>query len=315
MTKLEDCVEKGVGVDGIYGLSDVVIVEDRNGNPYLKGKVVDATGELPIQMFSDSQTTHLVWEKLEKGRMVGVKGIVDDYKGWLHVKVAALDPDPPVSANADPRPIVPQETMHEARGVISKCLGKIEHESLKSIVKWVNTWFDEGFYESPGFSDAHIFQGSLATHTADLMTAIENMADPFYQEEEEHLLYIAALVTNLYCAAGYWDIGGFAPIVTLKGVISNPASTSMQIFSGLAKAADLEPSVRLVLEDCIQSVLDRTHTPRTEEGVIFKNVHSTVTQIGLVAFTSRKTKSDSTYILHGNTMFQYAYPKEDGWSA
>jgi len=314
MTRIETLVQEGMGVDGIYGLSAVQIAEDRNEKPYLKGKIVDTTGEVPIRMFSDSQTEHLKWQELQQGQMVGIKGTLESFKGWMHVKIAALDEDPPITSDISVTPRVTDEALGYAREAIETAFTNPNNPQVENLHGVFLEWFDEEFWESPGFSDCHQFLGSLATHTGDMILALNDLSDPFYGDEQLELLRSAALVYNLWCIPR-WDTTGLAPVLTPTGELSSPLGTAMQIVSSLCTEAVIEGGFRMVLEDCVASALDKSHSPRTEEGHIFRSVHELVTNLSRYAHFSKHADDAGLFHMGDRTRFRYSYPTEEGWGS
>ena len=307
-------VQAGDGVDGIFGVSKKEVKQTKNGNPYLRLRLVDRTGELWSIMFSDKIGDVNTWEKIEEGQMIGIKGEGDEYNGRISIKIAALDLDPPAPTNGEVSlsPEVDPNAIEESKKLIVDTIASMTNKRLMAVCNLTLNWFEAEYWESPCHTPLMPAKGELALHVADCIRHING--SPGVPPQMKEVLHAAAILHDLEQTSA-WDWSGLVPVPTVQTKYIISGFRTAQMLGSLCLEADLLGSLRTILENTVFSSFVGNHGCGTAEGEMFKTLHTAaVQQRAFSEALTRAPRNGTEFVVNNATFNKHPYGKDEGWS-
>jgi len=183
-------------VDGTYSLYNPQIGATRNGKPFLKCLLRDATGEVAARQwsfdeknFSDLESTGFVW----------VAGHSQLYNGQVQF---ILEQIKPTTVSEDEMSALLPTTTHDIGdmfGRVQKLLGTLEHPAMKALAE---TYLSDdqlmrSFRTAPAAMNVHhAWIGGLLEHTLQLMELADAML-PLYPQLNRDLVLMGLFLHDL----------------------------------------------------------------------------------------------------------------------
>lgn len=156
--------------EGYYIMKNAEKKQDKNGNTFISGYLMDASGQMDFRVWSDMELP-------EPGSIVFVSGIVSSYKDALQANVSEMALDANASYNKeDLVPCAPAEFKNAFKDIMSM-VDTIEDEEYRTITKTILEKRADAFASVPAAKSVHhAFIGGLSMHTLNMMRLADYIA-------------------------------------------------------------------------------------------------------------------------------------------
>jgi 3'-5' exoribonuclease len=183
-------------LEGVYSIVNPQLGQTRNGKPFLKCLLRDASGELPCRMWSCDEAT---FAKIAHAGFVRVRGNTETYNGGLQIILQTVDP-------AEPNPeelgrLLPT-TRHDIDSMyaaVTSLLHSMRHPGMRALA---DAYLGDEklmrlFCRAPAATSLHhAYIGGLLEHTLQLMRLADAML-PLYPELNRDLVLLGLFLHDL----------------------------------------------------------------------------------------------------------------------
>lgn len=197
----------GTRVDGAYSLVNPQIAPKRDGSPYFKCLVRDASGEMPGRLWSIDESRA---EEITRTGYAWISGCTEKYKDQIQLKIeeiAAHEPDEKDLALLLPHTSYDVQEMFDSA---SSIIRSVEHPLMRALA---DAYLDDDqlmrrFRQAPAaISLHHAFIGGLLEHTLQLLKIAE-ASMPLYPDLNRDLVLMGLFLHDI--GKGYelqWERG------------------------------------------------------------------------------------------------------------
>jgi 3'-5' exoribonuclease len=192
--KIQEMVNyKDKEVEGYYILKEAAVKVTSSGKNYLNAKLMDRTGMMDLKMWDYNNETVTVDDI---GKVVKVRGSVDDYKGNLQLVVKqirlAISTDP--YNLAELVPMAPIDKEAELSSVRSMIAG-LEDDDYRRICQQMLQKHLDSFSKIPAAKSVHhSFLSGLLMHTSHMLKIAAFLADLYSDLIDRDLLLAGTLL-------------------------------------------------------------------------------------------------------------------------
>ncbi|MBC04554.1 MAG: hypothetical protein CMJ34_14815 [Phycisphaerae bacterium] len=183
----------GTRVEGIYALVNPQVSASRNGNPFLKCVLRDATGRVNGRKWSVAPG---LLESLVGAPFVHVSGSCENFNDQIQVRVEAIEP---ASVDADRlRTLLPASSRdpEEMFAEMKAILDSLEHPAAKALVEAYlgDDAFITRFKQAPAaISMHHAVLGGLLEHTLSLLKSADAVL-PLHPELDRDIVLLGLML-------------------------------------------------------------------------------------------------------------------------
>ena len=252
----------GTRVDGAYSLVNPQVAPKRDGSPYFKCLVRDATGEIPGRLWSIDPAAA---EDITRTGYAWISGCTENYKDQIQLKIEEIKPYEP--DDADLAILLPHTTQDVTMMFEEVCaiMRSVKDPMIRALVE---SYLDDDqlmrrFRQAPAaVALHHAFIGGLLEHTRQLLK-IADASLPLYPELNRDLVLIGLFLHDL--GKGYelqWQ-RGFD--YTLTGNLVGHIVFGVQLLGVKIKVAEQAlggERFPLPLRHCIEHIILSHHGKR-----------------------------------------------------
>ena len=264
MTRIKD-MKIGNSYEGIYILASYEEAQKKNGSPYIKGVLIDSTGEINFNMW-DIQPTLFSIEPGMPAKVIGDAGEFQgskqlNMKGIWPVDISVIDTDPGIVPTAP----IPVKQMEQE---LKEMIDAIEDPDYRSVVQKII--FDHDFY--PDFikvaaakSMHHDVVHGLLMHTLSVAKVALSIASCYSEEFIDKSLLCAGAILH--------DVGklkefqfsrfGLVPEYSMIGNLQGHLFRGAHLIDNVCAQLNIPAEKRLLLVHLIAS-----HHGKKEYGAI-----------------------------------------------
>lgn len=182
--------------DGVYAIVNPQVGLTKNGKPFLKGLLKDASGEVPLRQwsFDDSRIG-----EISNTGFVWVTGRTEEYQGSIQIMVETIQ-SVEVEAS-DLRNLLPV-TSRDIDGMFARVkaiLGTLEHPAMRSLAEAYlsDTSLMDEFRSAPAAMNVHhAYIGGLLEHTLNLLEGAERLL-PLYPQVNRDLVLMGLFLHDM----------------------------------------------------------------------------------------------------------------------
>ena len=183
-------------LEGVYSIVNPQLGQTRNGKPFLKCLLRDASGELPCRMWSCDEAT---FGKIAHAGFVRVRGNTETYNGGLQIILQTVDPAEP---NPDELGRLLPTTRHDIDSMyaaVKTLLHSMRHPGMRTLA---DAYLEDEklmrlFCRAPAATSLHhAYIGGLLEHTLQLMRLADAML-PCYPELNRDLVLLGLFLHDL----------------------------------------------------------------------------------------------------------------------
>lgn len=243
-------------VEGVYSLVNPQLAATRQGKPFLKCLLRDASGEIPGRMWSCDEVT---FARFAQAAFVRVRGTTQSYNDSIQMIIEGVEPTEP--SPDELAQLVPM-TSHDIDamfGEVATILRSLHHPGVKALVEAYLG--DEKlmlrFRRAPAaVSVHHAFIGGLLEHTLQLLRLAEAML-PHYPGLNRDLVILGLFLHDLGKTSELdWERGfNYTLRGNLVGHVVDGVLMLRAKFGGVRAAGGetLPPAAQTVLEHIVVS--------------------------------------------------------------
>jgi len=188
----------GDKASGIYLVKSHGIPLTKNGDPYLKLTICDATGEISGNRFNISETDIAAYENIVDGGVVNITFSVKDYMGTKNMnitEVAAVDPATVDLSEIVPTSPIPPATLYQEMVATAT---SFKNEELKRVTLTAIGENEAKLKSIPAAKSVHhACVGGLALHTGGMLRLAKNIAATYAGRINEELLYAGVILHDI----------------------------------------------------------------------------------------------------------------------
>jgi 3'-5' exoribonuclease len=197
----------GTRVDGAYSLVNPQVAPKRDGSPYFKCLVRDATGEIPGRLWSIDPARA---EEITRTGYAWISGCTETYKDQIQLKIEDIKSHEP--DEKDLAVLLPH-TKHDVDAMFHELSGILRSVESPEVRALADCYLEDQalmkrFRQAPAAMNLHhAFIGGLLEHTLQLMKIAEATL-PLYPELNRDLVLMGLFLHDL--GKGYelqWDRG------------------------------------------------------------------------------------------------------------
>jgi len=183
-------------LEGVYSIVNPQLGQTRNGKPFLKCLLRDASGELPCRMWSCDEAT---FARIAHAGFVRVRGNTETYNGGLQVILQTVDPAEP---NPDELARLLPTSRNDLDGMfaaVQALLRSMRHPGMRALA---DTYLEDEklmrlFCRAPAATSLHhAYIGGLLEHTLQLMRLADAML-PLYPDLNRDLVLMGLFLHDL----------------------------------------------------------------------------------------------------------------------
>lgn len=248
----------GTRVDGAYSLVNPQVAPKRDGSPYFKCLVRDATGEIPGRLWTIDETRA---EEITRTGYAWISGCTETYKDQIQLKIediSAHEPDDRDLAVLLPHTKHDVEEMYQATAAIIR---SVDSPLMRALA---DAYLDDDalmkrFRQAPAAMNLHhAFIGGLLEHTLQLLKIVETTL-PMYPELNRDLVVMGIFLHDM--GKGYelqWD-RGFD--YTLTGNLIGHIVFGVQLLGAKIRVAETSCGERfpLAVRHCLEHIILSHH--------------------------------------------------------
>ena len=252
----------GTRVDGAYSLVNPQVAPKRDGSPYFKCLVRDATGQISARLWSIDPDAA---EEITRTGYAWISGCTENYKDQIQLKIEEIKPYEP--DDADLAILLPHTTQDVSMMFeeVSDIMRSVKDPMVRALV---DSYLDDDqlmrrFRQAPAaVALHHAFIGGLLEHTRQLLK-IADASLPLYPELNRDLVLIGLFLHDL--GKGYelqWQ-KGFE--YTLTGNLVGHIVFGVQLLGVKMRAAEQSlggERIPLPLRHCIEHIVLSHHGKR-----------------------------------------------------
>jgi 3'-5' exoribonuclease len=189
-------IQAGEVVDDIFVLSEKILSQKRDGNPFLNITLSDKTGRIKGVVWDDVDR---ITAGITSGDFVHISGHVGEYRSALQVVIKKMESIP--GDRVDPSDFLPQ-TPRDIEGMfdrLSKISDSITTDYLKKLVDafWKDKAFVHKFKTAPAAKKMHhAYIGGLLEHTLSMVSLADKIAG-HYSGVDRDLLLVGAIFHDI----------------------------------------------------------------------------------------------------------------------
>lgn len=240
-------LDKGMTLGGeTFAIQEAQLAETKSGKPYYRLTLVDKTGSVSGQIWSDN-FDQIEKKALKPGNVVAIEASVDEYRGALQLNISkATGVD---ESALDEFIEASDHDLDELWQLLEKHIGKIERKDLQEF--FAKLFGDKNikimFKTRPAAEFVHhSFQGGLLEHVVEMLEMMEPMQQ-FYPEANYDLVR-AGIILH--------DIGKLKELDIVGTVVQR--TTEGHLIGHLIKSYELVANVgKDILED--ETMLNLKH--------------------------------------------------------
>jgi 3'-5' exoribonuclease len=252
----------GTRVDGAYSLVNPQVAPKRDGSPYFKCLVRDATGEIPGRLWSIDPAAA---EDITRTGYAWISGCTENYKDQIQLKIEEIKPYEPDDADLA---ILLPHTNQDVTMMFEEVCAIMRSVKDPMIRALVDSYLDDDqlmrrFRQAPAaVALHHAFIGGLLEHTRQLLK-IADASLPLYPDLNRDLILIGLFLHDL--GKGYelqWQ-RGFD--YTLTGNLVGHIVFGVQLLGVKIKVAEQAldgARFSLPLRHCIEHIILSHHGKR-----------------------------------------------------
>jgi 3'-5' exoribonuclease len=238
----------GDAVDGVFACTRKERLLTRSGSPYLALELRDRSGVLPARVFRDAD---LHAGRFDAGELVAVSGRVARFRDALQVELDRVERTS--SAGLEPTSFLPvaYRDLDELDGFLEHLAGEVYEPGFRRLLELMLADHElrAAWRLAPCTrASHHAYLGGLLEHTVAVATLAQELAQQHPRLDSDLLL----------CAAIVHDIGktrefSYGATIELsdQGRMLGHVQISLDLISGYAAAAALEPARALALGHCV----------------------------------------------------------------
>ena len=252
----------GTRVDGAYSLVNPQVAPKRDGSPYFKCLVRDATGQISARLWSIDPDAA---EEITRTGYAWISGCTENYKDQIQLKIEEIKPYEP--DDADLAILLPHTTQDVSMMFeeVSDIMRSVKDPMVRALV---DSYLDDDqlmrrFRQAPAaVALHHAFIGGLLEHTRQLLK-IADASLPLYPDLNRDLVLIGLFLHDL--GKGYelqWQ-KGFE--YTLTGNLVGHIVFGVQLLGVKMRAAEQSlggERIPLPLRHCIEHIVLSHHGKR-----------------------------------------------------
>lgn len=183
-------------VEGVYGIVNPQLAATRQGKPFLKCLLRDASGEMPGRMWSCDDAT---FARIATAAFVRVRGTTQSYNDSVQMILEAVEPIDPSPAELGRLVPTSKRDLDEMFADVAAILRSTQHPGIRALVEAYLG--DEKlmlrFRRAPAaVSVHHAYIGGLLEHTLQLMRLADVML-PLYPELNRDLVITGLFLHDL----------------------------------------------------------------------------------------------------------------------
>lgn len=239
---------------GIYILKRKETRTAKNGNPFLKVELGDASGSFSANAFGDSSVFEAL-DPTQEGCIVRISGKTDHYNGMFSPKLQAAEVIEAAEAEAEGMLSqlveTPPESEEELWGHLIEGIAAIEHAQLKDTVQRVLDDHESAFRTAAAaISMHHAYRHGLLEHSVHMLRACRALL-PLYPQVDADLAIAGTILHDVGKLEEYE--GDFAAKTSRIGTLQGHVVLGFRIVRKAAIQCHLNPDLTERLEHIILS--------------------------------------------------------------
>lgn len=248
----------GTRVDGAYSLVNPQVAPKRDGSPYFKCLVRDATGEIPGRLWTIDPTRA---EEITRTGYAWISGCTESYKDQIQLKIEEIAPHEP--DEKDLSVLLPHTTfdVDEMFSTLTSIMRSVDHPQMRALA---DAYLEDEalmkrFRQAPAaMALHHAYIGGLLEHTLQLLK-IADMSLPNYPALNRDLVLMGLFLHDL--GKGYelqWE-RGFD--YTLTGNLIGHIVFGVQLLGAKIRQAEeaLGERIPLAVRHCLEHIILSHH--------------------------------------------------------
>lgn len=241
--------------DGIYNIQNAQLGQAKNGKPFLKCLIADATARRPGRMWNMSEQ---LFQTLPTDGFVWLEGQGQPYQGEIQIIIQAIQAVTP--SEEDLRELLPA-SKHDPEKMLEELVALLDTITSKPLRYLIEAYFsDEAmmdkFVAAPAATGLHhAYLGGLLEHTL-AMVRLGNVIAPLYPELSRDLLLVGLFIHDLGKISELTWAEGFA--YTTEGqlvghIVQGALWLETKIAAVRARGEEFPEDLALVLKHIILS--------------------------------------------------------------
>jgi 3'-5' exoribonuclease len=243
-------------VEGVYGIVNPQLAETRQGKPFLKCLLRDASGEMPGRMWNCEDA---VFARFASAPFVRVRGTTQSYNDSVQMILESVEPVDPSPAELARLVPMSKRDLDEMFAQVSAILRSTRHPGIRALLEayLADETIMLGFCRAPAATSLHhAYIGGLLEHTLQLLTLAEAML-PHYPELNRDLVLAGLFLHDLGKTSELeWERGfNYTVRGNLVGHVIDGALMLRSKFAAIRTAGGemLPPAAQTVLEHIVVS--------------------------------------------------------------
>lgn len=194
-------------VEGIFAIQNCQLGQTRNGKPFIKCLLADASGRLPGRMWN---ATEELFSTLPTDGFVRIDGQTQPYQGELQIIIQRIETAKPRAADLEDLLPHTKRNIDEMFAEVREVLATLEHPSLRSLAERYleDEELMELFKRAPAATQLHhAYIGGLLEHTLSLLR-LAGAFCPLYPQLNRDIMLMGLFIHDLgKCAELTWEQG------------------------------------------------------------------------------------------------------------
>jgi 3'-5' exoribonuclease len=208
-------------VEGIFAIQNCQLGQTRNGKPFIKCLLADASGRLPGRMWN---ATEELFSTLPTDGFVRIDGQTQPYQGELQIIIQRIETAKPRAVDLGDLLPHTRQNIDEMFAEVREILATLEHPSLRSLAERYleDEELMELFKRAPAATQLHhAYIGGLLEHTLSLLR-LAGAFCPLYPQLNRDIMLMGLFIHDLgKCAELTWEQGfAYSDVGNLVGHIA-----------------------------------------------------------------------------------------------